>query len=429
MDATTIISEIASKAAAASTTLSTSTRQERDLVLTKIADGLEKNSDLILKANQIDMQNAKAAGISQSLQDRLLLTTKRIMDMAAGAREIAKLPDPLGRVLIERNLDNGLNLKQLSVPFGVVGMVYEARPNVTIDAAVILIKSGNTALLRGSATASESNKVLVDVIRTAFAGSRISQEVVQLIPSDDRSTVSALLTAKGLVDLVIPRGGAELIRSVVENATVATIETGAGVCHVYVDKSADLSKAIAILINSKCDRPSTCNAAETFLVHQDIAPNFLPKALAALKDKHVTIHGDEKIKQYCEKATISFEPVTDEDWAAEYYSLDIAAGIVDSMEEAIQHIRKWSSNQTEAIVSDSMTSIDKFVAQVDSAAVMVNASTRFTDGGEFGFGAEIGISNQKLHARGPMGLVEMTSTKYVVRGKGHIRGNIGEITK
>ena len=421
MDATTIIAEIATKAANASTTLSTSTRQERDLVLTKIAEGLEKNSDLILKANQIDMQNAKTAGISQSLQDRLLLTTKRIMDMAAGARQIAKLPDPLGRVLIERNLDNGLNLKQLSVPFGVVGMVYEARPNVTVDAAVILIKSGNAALLRGSATASESNKVLVDVIRTAFAGSKISQEVVQLIPSDDRSTVSALLTAKGLVDLVIPRGGAELIRSVVENATVATIETGAGVCHIYVDKSADLSKAIAILINSKCDRPSVCNAAETLLIDQAIADSFTPIALKALAEAGVVINCDLPTKKIADQIAVATKLATDQSWSTEYGDLEINVAQVNGVLEAIAHIAKFGTQHTEAIVATDSDAISKFTTLNDCAAIMVNASTRFTDGGQMGFGAEIGISNQKMHARGPMGLEQMTTTTWIVSGDGQIR--------
>jgi len=421
MDATTIIAEIATKAANASTTLSTSTRQERDLVLTKIAEGLEKNSDLILKANQIDMQNAKTAGISQSLQDRLLLTTKRIMDMAAGARQIAKLPDPLGRVLIERNLDNGLNLKQLSVPFGVVGMVYEARPNVTVDAAVILIKSGNAALLRGSATASESNKVLVDVIRGAFAGSKISQEVVQLIPSDDRSTVSALLTAKGLVDLVIPRGGAELIRFVVENSTVATIETGAGVCHVYVDRSADFSKAISILINSKCDRPSTCNSAETLLIDQAIADSFTPIALKALVEAGVIINCDLPTKKIADQIAVATKLASEQSWSTEYGDLEINVAQVNGVLGAIEHIAKFGTQHTEAIVASDTDAISKFTSLNDCAAIMINASTRFTDGGQMGFGAEIGISNQKMHARGPMGLEQMTTTTWIVSGDGQIR--------
>jgi glutamate-5-semialdehyde dehydrogenase len=421
MDATTLISQIASKASDASGTLSTSSRQERDLVITKIADILEKNSDLILQANQIDMQNAKAAGISQSLQDRLLLTTKRIKDMATGARDIAKLPDPLGRVLIERNLDNGLNLKQLSVPFGVVGMVYEARPNVTVDAAVILIKSGNAALLRGSATAAESNKVLVDLMRGAFTGSKISQEVIQLIPSDDRSTVSALLTAKGLVDLVIPRGGAELIRSVVENATVATIETGAGVCHVYVDKSADLNKAISILINSKCDRPSVCNAAETLLIDQAIADTFTPMALKALAQAGVAINCDLATKKIADKETVAVNLANDQSWSTEYGDLEINVALVDGVNSALEHIAKFGTKHTEAIVATDADAIRKFTTLNDCAAIMINASTRFTDGGQMGFGAEIGISNQKMHARGPMGLEQMTTTTWIVTGDGQIR--------
>jgi len=421
MDATTIITQIATKAATASRTLSTSSREERDLVLIKIADNLEKNCDLILKANQIDMENAKSAGISQALLDRLLLTKQRVMDMAKGARDIAKLPDPLGQILIERNLANGLNLKQISVPFGVVGMVYEARPNVTVDAAVILIKSGNASLLRGSATAAQSNKVLVDVIREAFAGSKISQEVVQLIPSEDRSTVQALLTAKGLVDLVIPRGGAELIRSVVENATVATIETGAGVCHIYVDRSADFDKAIAILINSKCDRPSVCNAAETLLIDQAISDSFTPIALKALVQAGVVINCDPAIKEIADKNKITTKVASEKSWSTEYGDLEINIAQVSGVEAAIEHIAKYGTKHTEAIVATDSQAIKKFTTLNDCAAIMVNASTRFTDGAQMGFGAEIGISNQKMHARGPMGLEQMTTTTWIVSGDGQIR--------
>jgi len=421
MDATTIISELASRADLASRSLATSSRHDRDLVLTNIADDLEKYCDLILQANQIDMQNAKAAGITQSLQDRLLLTKKRVLEMAAGARAIAKLPDPLGRVLIERNLENGLNLKQLSVPFGVVGMVYEARPNVTVDAAVILIKSGNAALLRGSITAAESNKALVNVIRGAFTGSKISPDVIQLIPANDRSTVSALLTAKGLVDLVIPRGGAELIRSVVENATVATIETGAGVCHVYVDKSADLSKAIAILINSKCDRPSVCNAAETLLIDQAIAKSFTPLALKALAEAGVTINCDLPTKKIADQMDITTKLATEQSWSTEYGDLEINVAQVNGVLDAIEHIAKFGTQHTEAIVATDADAINKFTSLNDCAAIMINASTRFTDGGQMGFGAEIGISNQKMHARGPMGLEQMTTTTWIVSGDGQIR--------
>lgn len=421
MDATTIITQIATKAATASRTLSTSSREERDLVLIKIADNLEKNCDLILKANQIDMENAKSAGISQALLDRLLLTKQRVMDMAKGARDIAKLPDPLGQILIERNLANGLNLKQISVPFGVVGMVYEARPNVTVDAAVILIKSGNASLLRGSATAAQSNKVLVDVIREAFAGSKISQEVVQLIPSEDRSTVQALLTAKGLVDLVIPRGGSELIRSVVENATVATIETGAGVCHIYVDRSADFDKAIAILINSKCDRPSVCNAAETLLIDQAISDSFTPIALKALVQAGVVINCDPAIKEIADKNKITTKVASEKSWSTEYGDLEINIAQVSGVEAAIEHIAKYGTKHTEAIVATDSQAIKKFTTLNDCAAIMVNASTRFTDGAQMGFGAEIGISNQKMHARGPMGLEQMTTTTWIVSGDGQIR--------
>jgi glutamate-5-semialdehyde dehydrogenase len=421
MDATTIITQIATKAASASRTLSTSSREERDLVLIKIAANLEKNCDLILKANQIDMENAKSAGISQALLDRLLLTKQRVMDMAKGARDIAKLPDPLGQILIERNLANGLNLKQISVPFGVVGMVYEARPNVTVDAAVILVKSGNASLLRGSATAAQSNKVLVDVIREAFTGSKISQEVVQLIPSEDRSTVQALLTAKGLVDLVIPRGGAELIRSVVENATVATIETGAGVCHIYVDRSADFDKAIAILINSKCDRPSVCNAAETLLIDQAISDSFTPIALKALVQAGVVINCDPAIKKIADENKITTKVASEKSWSTEYGDLEINIAQVSGVETAIEHIAKYGTKHTEAIVATDSQAIKKFTTLNDCAAIMVNASTRFTDGAQMGFGAEIGISNQKMHARGPMGLEQMTTTTWIVSGDGQIR--------
>jgi len=389
--------------------------------LIKIADNLEKNCDLILKANQIDMENAKSAGISQALLDRLLLTKQRVMDMAKGARDIAKLPDPLGQILIERNLANGLNLKQISVPFGVVGMVYEARPNVTVDAAVILIKSGNASLLRGSATAAQSNKVLVDVIREAFTGSKISQEVVQLIPSEDRSTVQAMLTAKGLVDLVIPRGGAELIRSVVENATVATIETGAGVCHIYVDRSADFDKAIAILINSKCDRPSVCNAAETLLIDQAISDSFTLIALKALVAAGVVINCDPAIKNIADENKIVTKVASEKSWSTEYGDLEINIAQVSGVEAAIEHIAKYGTKHTEAIVATDSQAIKKFTTLNDCAAIMVNASTRFTDGAQMGFGAEIGISNQKMHARGPMGLEQMTTTTWIVSGDGQIR--------
>ena len=421
MSATTIISDIAMRARLAARTLSSSTGAERNQLLLNIADELEKNLDLILKANQLDMDAAKNTGISSALQDRLLLTDKRIKEMAFATRDIAKLADPLGKVLVERNLENGLNLKQKSVPFGVVGMVYEARPNVTVDAAVILIKSGNAALLRGSSTATHSNKVLIEVMKKAFINTKISDEVLQLIPSDDRATATALLTARGLVDLVIPRGSAQLIRSVVDEATVPTIETGAGVCHVYVDKSADIDKAIAILINSKCDRPSVCNAAETLLVHQDIAETFLPLALNALTTAGVVINADSKSKVIADKLKIKVNLASEQSWSTEYGSLEINVAQVSDVMGAIDHIAKYGTNHTEAIVAEDKEAISIFTSLNDCAAIMVNASTRFTDGGQMGFGAEIGISNQKLHARGPMGLEQMTTTTWIVSGNGQIR--------
>jgi len=421
MSDTTVISDIAIAARLAARTLAISSNEERNKVLINIASELEKNLDLILKANEIDMAAAKKAGINQSLQDRLLLNEKRVKQMADAARDIAKLADPLGKILVERNLENGLNLKQKTVAFGVVGIVYEARPNVTVDAAVILIKSGNAALLRGSSQATESNKVLIDVMKKAFLGSSISSEVIQLVPATDRTTVTALLTARGLVDLVIPRGSAELIRAVVDEATVPTIETGAGVCHVYVDKSADIAKAIPILINSKCDRPSVCNAAETLLVHQSIAEQFLPLALKALSQAGVVINADAKSKVIADKLGITAKLATDKSYATEYGTLEINLAQVSDVVGAIEHIAKYGTNHTEAIVAEDKDVITTFTALNDCAAIMVNASTRFTDGGQMGFGAEIGISNQKLHARGPMGLEAMTTTTWIVSGNGQIR--------
>ena len=416
-----MIADIAKRARVAARTLANSTVSERNQILLNIADELEKNLDLILTANQLDMAAAKAAGVNESLQDRLLLTKARIISMANAARDITKLPDPLGRVLVERNLENGLNLKQKTVPFGVVGMVYEARPNVTVDAAVILIKSGNAALLRGSSSAAHSNEVLINVMKKAIVNTKISEEIIQLIPSTDRATATALLTARGLVDLVIPRGSAALIRSVVDEATVPTIETGAGVCHVYVDKSANFDKAIAILINSKCDRPSVCNAAETLLVHQDIADKFLPLALEALAKSSVIINADAKSKVIADKLNIKSTLATEKSWSTEYGTLEINVGQVSDVMAAIDHISKYGTNHTEAIVAEDKDAISLFTTLNDCAAVMVNASTRFTDGGEMGFGAEIGISNQKMHARGPMGLEQMTTTTWIVSGNGQIR--------
>jgi glutamate-5-semialdehyde dehydrogenase len=421
MDAVAIVSVLALKARTAARTLSTATGAERKAALNKIAEAIESRSAEILKANGEDMARAQAENMHPQMQDRLLLNESRVAAIANGARLVADLPDPLGQVLRHSTLPNGLDLKQISVPFGVIGMVYEARPNVTVDAAVILLMSGNAALLRGSSTAAASNQVLVTVMRDALASTKISPEVIQLVPSDDRATVKALLNARGKVDLVIPRGSAALIRMVVDESTVPTIETGAGVCHVYVDEFADIEKALPILINSKTHRPSVCNAAETLLVHRAIAPTFLPMALKALSDAGVILHADSTAQKVAEKFGITATAATEENWRTEYGILEMNVGVVDSVDAAADHIAKYGTNHTEAIVTENKANADRFIALSDCAAVMVNTSTRFTDGEQMGFGAEIGISNQKLHARGPMGLEAMTTTTWIVTGDGQIR--------
>ncbi len=397
------------------------TRHEKDIALLAMADALDSRTPEIIEANERDVARATEAGTAPALIDRLTLTGARVADIAQALRDVAGLPDPVGEVIRGYTLPNGLQVRQVRVPLGVVGMIYEARPNVTVDAAGLCLKSGNASLLRGSSSAASSNEALTRIMRESLVESGLPADSVQMVPGETHEAVKYLMTARGLVDVLIPRGGESLIRSVVDNSTVPVIETGVGNCHVYVDKDADIDKAIAIVLNSKAQRVSVCNAAETLLVHREIAAAFMPRALAALNDAKVTIHGDAAFEGYALDAGIEFLPVTEEDWAAEYYSLDLAAGVVDSIDDAIAHIRRWSSGHTEAIVTDSQSAAQRFVAGVDSAAVMVNASTRFTDGGEFGFGAEIGISTQKLHARGPMGLTELTTTTYVVTGDGHIR--------
>jgi glutamate-5-semialdehyde dehydrogenase len=421
MDATAIVTELALKARAASRSLSTATGEQRSKALMGIADQIDSSSDFILAANAQDMARAQSEKMHPQTQDRLLLTTERIKGISSGVRQVAELENPLGKILREKDLPNGLHLEQRTVPFGVVGMVYEARPNVSVDAAVILLASGNAALLRGSSSAAASNAALLKVMRDALAKTSISPEVIQLVPSDDRATVKALLHARGLIDLVIPRGSASLIRMVVDEATVPTIETGAGVCHVYVDEFADLSIALPILINSKTHRPSVCNAAETLLVHSKVAEEFMPVALNALKEAGVIIHCDEKTLAMAKKNNVEATLATDENWCTEYGVLEMNVGIVSSVDEAIDHIAKFGTKHTEAIVTQAREVSDRFIAHSDCAAVIVNTSTRFTDGEQMGFGAEIGISNQKLHARGPMGLEAMTTTTWVVTGTGQIR--------
>ena len=421
MEATAMIAELADKARLAARTLIAASDGDRVEALNRIAEELSASEIEILAANAEDMDNAIKDGMAESMQDRLLLTASRVEGMADGARQVSKIPSPLGKTLRESTLENGLHLKQITVPFGVVGMVYEARPNVTVDAAVILLMSGNAALLRGSSSAANSNQVLVTVMRRALAKTNISPDVIQLVPSKDRSTVAALLHARGKVDLVIPRGSAALIRTVVDDSTVPTIETGAGVCHVYVDSEADLAKALPIVMNSKTHRPSVCNAAETLLVHENVAGEFLPKALAALRGAKVKLNVDATVAKIAQANNIDISIANEANWSTEYNALEMNVAIVPNLLAASDHIAKYGTKHTEAIVTESEANAARFIALSDCAAVMVNASTRFTDGEQMGFGAEIGISNQKLHARGPMGLEQMTTTTWIVTGSGQIR--------
>ncbi len=408
--------ELAQRAREASLGLGLATRAQKDAALLAMAEALLERAEPVLAANAEDVARAESGGTPAGIVDRLRLTPERLEGMAQGLRDVAALPDPVGEVVRGSTLANGLELRQVRVPFGVVGMIYEARPNVTADAAGICLKSGNAVLLRGSSSAAASNAAIVEVLREAAASTGLDPDVVQLVPADSHDTVKALMRARGHVDVLIPRGGAGLIRAVVEESTVPVIETGVGNCHVYVDAAADLDKALAIVVNAKTHRPSVCNAAESLLVHADVAETFLPRVVEALRGAGVTVHGDESFAAYD-----GVVPATEEDWDAESLSLDLAARVVPDLDEALAHVRRHSSQHSEAIVTEDQRAARRWVAAVDAAAVLVNASTRFTDGGEFGFGAEIGISTQKLHARGPMGLPEMTSTKYVVTGDGHVR--------
>ncbi|MCL2787931.1 MAG: glutamate-5-semialdehyde dehydrogenase [Micrococcales bacterium] len=414
------VAEIATRARVAGRVLATLGTQEKDALLCTMADHLVAASAQIVEANQRDLERGRAEGMSVTLQDRLRLDHQRIVQIADALREVAGLPDPVGAVVRGSTLPNGLQLRQIRVPMGVVGMVYEARPNVTVDAAGLAVKSGNAVILRGGSAAADSNVAIVEVLRGALRRRQLPPDAVQTIDALGRDGARALMRARGLVDLLVPRGGAGLIQTVVREAVVPVIETGVGNCHVYVDASADPTQATAIVLNAKTHRPSVCNAAETLLVHADAAPGFLPEALRQLADAGVTIHGDQATQELA-PAGINIVPATTEDWATEYLSLDFAVRVVDSLGEAIEHIQTYSSGHTEAICTSDLAAAQDFTAMIDSAAVIVNASTRFTDGGEFGLGAEIGISTQKLHARGPMGLGELTTTKWVVWGSGQIR--------
>ncbi|MCD9197284.1 glutamate-5-semialdehyde dehydrogenase [Aeromicrobium wangtongii] len=407
----------ARRARIAAATLAATKRVDKDAALHAMADALVDRTASILAANALDVETATAAGTGENVIDRLRLDADRVAAFAQGIRDVAALPDPVGEIVRGSTLPNGLRMQQVRVPMGVIGMIYEGRPNVTADAAAICLKAGSAVLLRGSSSAARSNAAIIDIMRDAVAVTGLPADVIQQISADDRSSSTHLMQARGLVDLVIPRGGAGLIQAVVEQSTVPVIETGIGNCHVYVDADADLDMALAIVMNAKTQRTSVCNAAESLLVHKAVADAFVPRVVRALQDAGVTVHGDPA---FCD-ADADVVAATDDDYATEYLSLDISARVVESIDEAIAHVRTFSSGHTEAIVTSSLAAAQRFTAGVDSAAVMVNASTRFTDGAELGFGAEIGISTQKLHARGPMGLAEMTTTTYVVTGDGHVR--------
>ncbi len=401
----------------ASVILGVKTESEKNELLRLIAKRLVEKTEYILAENLKDIENGKNNNMSEGLLDRLRLTDARIKDIAEGVSQIADLPDPIGQVIEEFSRPNGLEIKKVRVPLGVIGIIYEARPNVTADAFALCLKSGNAVILRGGKEAINSNKALVSVMKEAISEMNFPEGTLSLVENTDRESAKALMTLNEYLDVIIPRGGAGLIRSVVENATVPAIQTGTGNCHIYVDKTADIEMAKNIIINAKTSRPSVCNAEEKLLVHKEIAKDFLPVIIPALTEKDVEILGDEKVNGLYNDIKIA----TDEEWYEEFLSLKIGIKIVENTEEAIEHINKYGSLHSEAIVTNSQEDADKFLKEVDAAAVYVNASTRFTDGFEFGFGGEIGISTQKLHARGPMGLRELTSTKYRIYGNGQIR--------
>jgi glutamate-5-semialdehyde dehydrogenase len=403
---------------AAARVLATATTEQKNRALHTIGAAILRNADRVLPANELDLANARENGMSEGMQDRLRLDYRRLEALEAAVLQIASLDDPIGETVRGNQLPNGLKISQVRVPFGVVGAIYEARPNVTIDIAALALKSGNAVVLRGGSAAENTNRVLVELLQFALVEEGLPSEAIQTIDEFGRDGAKDLMQARGYVDVLIPRGSAELINTVVSESKVPVIETGAGVVHVYLDESADEAIAVEIVHNSKVQRPSVCNALETLLVHEAIAAQLLPPVIRRLRDSGVTIHGDERTRAIVTDVV----PATEEDWSAEYMSLDLAVRVVADLDEAMDHIRRYSTHHTESIITNDLARAERFLAEVDSAVVMVNASTRFTDGGEFGFGAEVGISTQKLHARGPMGLPELTSTKWVVRGSGQVRG-------
>ncbi len=410
-------------ARAASKALATATRATKDAALLAVADALVAQAPRVVAANGRDLERGAAEGLPANLLDRLRLDADRLGAIADAVRDVAALPDPVGEVVRGQTLPNGLRLRQLRVPMGVVAVVYEARPNVTVDAAALALKSGNAVVLRGGSAARETNALVVEVVREALAAAGLPADLVSTVDAYGREGVRALLHARGLVDVLVPRGGAGLIAEVVRSSTVPVIETGTGNCHVYVDAAADLDVALAVALNSKTQRTSTCNTAETVLVHAAVADAFLPSLLTAMSAAGVRLHGDDAVRAAAEPLDgVDVEAATDEDWATEYLALELAVGVVPDLDAALAHVDRWSTGHTEAVVTRDLAVAERFAAEVDSAAVMVNASTRFTDGAQMGLGAEIGISTQKLHARGPMGLAELTTTRWVVTGDGHVRG-------
>lgn len=418
MDTYELVKTKAAAAKKAAAKLAVTGTAVKNKALLAMAQALLDKQEEILAANAIDMERAAAKGMKSSMLDRLKLTAARIEGMADGLRQVANLPDPVGNVLDGKTLANGLTITKVRVPLGVIGIIYEARPNVTADAAGLCLKSGNAVVLKGGSEAMESNKAVAGILSEAATAAGMPEGAIQFIDTSDRQAVQDLIHLNGLVDVVIPRGGAGLIKMVVMNATVPVIETGAGVCHTYVDASADVEMAVKIAYNAKVQRPSVCNAMETLLVHKAIADKFMPAMLAKYAEVGVEIRGDEGVQSF-DKAVV---PVTEEDWATEYGDLRLSVKIVDSIEEAMEHIARFGTGHSECIVTNDYSQAQLFQRTVDAAAVYVNASTRFTDGNEFGFGAEIGISTQKLHARGPMALLELTSTKYLICGNGQVRG-------
>lgn len=410
------INQLGINAKNAQNSLASASTALKNEALTAISNALKANKAEILKANALDLENGKANGMSESLLDRLALSEKRIADIADSVLEIVALPDPVGKIKDGSTRPNGLNIEKVAVPLGTVAVIYEARPNVTIDAAALCLKSGNTVILRGGKEAINSNIATAEIMRKAIEAVGLDRNCIQLVENTDRETANALMKLNKYVDVLIPRGGAGLINSVVQNATVPVIETGVGNCHIFVDKTADIDMAVSIIFNAKTSRPSVCNAAESLVIHKDIAESALPLIKAKLDEKSVVLYGDEEAAKY-----IDVLPATEEDWGTEYLDYKMSVKTVADVDEAIEHINTYSTGHSEAIITNSYESVQKFTQKVNSSAVYVNASTRFTDGGQFGFGAEIGISTQKLHARGPIGLPELTTTKFVIRGNGQIR--------